>query len=711
MKNCKPCSLFLIFIISACHSEKATHIDHPDYINWNVYRGDKTSSQYSQLDQINKENVEQLQVAWTYHTGDLGERTTIQCNPIIVDGTMYVTSPQLKVIALDAATGQELWKYDPAKENKMGGVNRGITYWKEGEDERILFTAGHYLFALNVQTGQLIERFGEEGQVDLRKHLGKPLASISLSVTSPGIIYNRLLILGSALGEGYDAAPGHVRAYDIATGELAWIFHTIPEPGQPGYDTWQWMQGENYGGANAWGGFSLDEERGLVFLATGSAAFDFYGANRKGKNLYSDCIIALNAANGEHVWHYQAVHHDLWDYDLPCAPNLVTINHEGKKVAAVAQPTKMGHIILLDREKGAPLFPIEEREVPDSDVEQEEAWPTQPIPTMPEPFTRQGFSAADLTDITPEAAAYAAKEFAVMRGGPLFTPPSMEGTIMMPGTRGGAEWGGAAFDPATGILYINANEIPNILKLRKVETEVLAGASGKNLYQLNCANCHGIERQGAPPAIPALTNLANKYQKKDIVTIVAHGKGTMPAFSQFSENELSAVADFLLDKTSETMSVVQANQPETEQEVVPRYVIAGYNQFLDQDGYPAVKPPWGSLNAINLNTGKLLWKVPLGEYAELTAKGIPPTGTQNLGGVVATAGGLLFVGAAKDEKLRAFDKDTGKILWETTLPAGGYATPSTYQLNGKQYVVIAAGGGGKNGTKSGDAYVAFALPD
>jgi len=701
------CCFVLVFCIYSCELETAQN-----YSNWETYRGTKDANQYSALQQINTSNVQNLEVAWTFQTGGHTNRSTIECNPIIIGNRMYVTSPDLRIVALNAATGEELWQFNPDEQNIMGGVNRGVTYWREGDDERILFTARHLLMAVNAKTGQLMKSFGTNGRVDLRQALGVSPENVTISATSPGIIFDDLIILGSAVGEGYDSSPGHIRAYNVKTGALVWTFHTIPQPGEFGYDTWEVEDINTFGGANAWGGLSLDEERALVYAGTGSVAFDFYGGNRKGENLFANCVLALDAKTGERVWHYQTVHHDLWDYDLPCAPNLVTIQVNGKSVDAVAQPTKMGYLFLLNRETGEPLYPVEERSVPPSTIPGEEAWSTQPFPTFPYSFTQAGFSEQIFTTISDSSWNYVAEKYKQFRGGTPFLPPSTEGSLAMPGTRGGAEWSGASFDPETGILYINANEIANILRLKEVEVaspklaqnQSLKIQTGKSLYQLNCTTCHGLELEGAMPTYPPLANLEEKYKPAEIATLIQNGKGTMPAFGQFSKEELEAIAQFLL-------TAKEADEEKIEMQTTTRYVVDGYRQFRDQEGYPANKPPWGTLNAVNLNTGELEWKVPLGEFSELTKRGIPPTGTQNMGGCVATAGGLVFIGAAKDEKFRAFDKVTGEILWEYQLPAGGYATPAVYAVDGKQYVVIAAGGGGKNATKSGDSYIAFRLPD
>ncbi len=495
----------------------------------------------------------------------------------------------------------------------------------------------------------------------------------------------------------------------MRTGEIVWTFHTIPHPGEYGYDTWPADAYERIGGANAWSGLSLDTQRGIVFLPTGSAAFDFWGGNRTGQNLFANSILALNAETGERIWHFQIVHHDLWDRDLPAAPNLVTVEHDGRRIDAVAQITKSGHVFLLDRETGEPLFPVEERPFPASDLKGEETWPTQPIPTKPPPFARQRFDEADITDLSPAAHAYVLERFRAARSDGQFVPPSTQGTMIYPGLDGG-EWGGAAVDPTTGMLYVNSNEMPWILTM--VELNPQGASSGSGLYGLYCAGCHGANREGnADQTYPALTDLAVRLPEESVTQWIERGKGFMPSFGFLSQAERDALMAFLFGReepdpahgapADNRMGRAFAGSP---------YGHTGYNRFLDQDGYPAVKPPWGTLNAINLNTGEIEWTVPLGEFPELTARGIAPTGTENYGGPVVTAGGLLFIGASKDETFRAFDKDTGAILWQTHLPAGGYATPATYAVGGKQYVVIAAGGG-KMGTKSGDAYVAFALPD
>ena len=681
-----------------------------DHTGWQTYGGDKGGSRYSLLKQINRSNVSQLEVAWTYHTGDhrVDPPSTIECNPIVVDGVMYLTSPQLKVMALNAATGEEIWRFDPFDGGNARGVNRGVVYARRGDDGRILFTAGATLYALDASTGKPISEFGEDGTVDLRKGLGRDVTGLTVMASSPGIVYEDLLILGSTVSEGPGpAAPGHIRAYNVETGRQEWIFRTIPRPGSVGYETWPKDAWKRVGGANSWGGLTLDEARGMVFVPTGSPTYDFYGGNRHGKNLFGNSVIALDAATGERIWHFQTVHHDLWDYDLPAPPNLVTVHHGGEAVDAVAQVTKTGYVYLLDRDTGKPLFGVEERPMPPSHLEGEEAWPTQPIPVKPPPFARQAFTEEDITNISPEARAFVEDTLEDLRYGSPFIPPSIEGSVMMPFFNGGAEWSGASFDPETGLLYVNANDKPSILAMAETKTRALS--LGEEVYQANCATCHGLDRTGEPPMYPSLVDIEERRSQAEVAEIISTGQGRMPAFPQLSEEDKAALVAFLRGEEQPPSQGARSRPDKAESETPYRHT--GWHRFEGPDGYPAAKPPWGTLNAINLNTGEIEWKVPLGEYEELTKRGIPPTGTENYGGSIVTEGGLVFIGGSKDERFRAFDKATGKILWETTLPAGGYATPATYQVNGKQYVVIAAGGGGKNGTKASDTYVAFSLPE
>ena len=685
-----------------------------DHTTWSVYRGDSGNSAYSALDQINRENVKRLKVAWTFHTGDAdkGNRSAIQCNPIITNGLMYVTSPKLKLMALDPATGKEEWRFDPFDGSEATGVNRGVTFWEDGEDKRIFFSAGSFLYALDADDGKPVTEFGSGGKIDLREGLGRDPAKLFVQASSPGAIYDDLLIQGTALGEGYDAAPGFVRAYNARTGDIAWTFHTIPQPGEPGYNTWPAEAYKDVGGANSWAGMSVDHKRGIVYVPTGSPAFDFYGGNRKGQNLYGNCLLALEASTGKLIWYYQLVHHDLWDYDLPAPPNLLTVTHDGKRIDAVAQITKMGMVFLFNRETGQPLFPIEERPVPASALLGEEVWTTQPFPVKPPPFSRHTFTEQDITDISPESSRTVAEKIKDTKYGSIYIPPDTRGVVQFPGTRGGGEWGGAAVDPVNGIMYVNANEIPLLISMKQIEVdgqEEFLASAGRRVYTLNgCPSCHGGDRAGTN-VYPSLKKLSATRTETAVAAVLKNGKGQMPAFPNLSEEDMNALLAFLFDKTDiKNPAFTKVKNPAGKKY---RYAHSGWNVLTDHEGYPGVKPPWGTLNAIDLNKGEILWKVPLGIYPELVEKGLPPTGTQNLGGPAVTSGGLVFIGATRDKKFRAFDRDTGEILWEYDLPGGGNATPSVYQVNGKQYIVVAAGGGGRVGSESSDSYVAFTLPD
>jgi quinoprotein glucose dehydrogenase len=597
--------LFGLLLAGACgHPRPAS----PD---WRVTGGSPENTRYSELRQINRENVSQLRIAWTFHTGD--RRGEIQATPIIVDGVMYTTTPALNLVALRADSGTQLWSFDPfAGRERTLHANRGVAYWAKGDDRRIFFSAGRRLYALEASSGRPIHSFGDSGFVDLSKGLSREIGDEYVVATTPGVVYRDLLIQGTRVGEGQGSAPGDVRAYDVRTGAIRWTFRTIPHPGEFGHDTWPPDAWRTAGGANSWPGMSVDGQRGIVYIPTGSATPDFYGGDRAGANLFANTLLALDANTGKRRWHFQTVHHDVWDRDLPAAPNLVTLTRGARKIDAAAQITKSGFVFVFDRENGEPLFPIEERPAPPSDLAGEQTWPTQPIPTLPKPFARQLMADSDVTNISSGARSAALARHAKLRPSSLYMPPSREGTIVLPGFDGGGEWGGAAVDPA-GVLYVNASDVPWIAAMRE------------------------------------------------------SGKGP------------------------------------------PRYAFAGYERWRDSSGFPAIKPPWGTLSAIDLNTGEYRWRITLGEHPTLTARGIPPTGTEQYGGPIVTAGGLVFIAATMDARFRAFDSGSGKLLWETLLPAPGYATPATYAVSGKQYVVIAAGGG-KLGSATSDSYVAFALP-
>ncbi len=697
-----------IFTLFACTSSPEKKL--PDYSKWEHYGGTKDAARYSSLSQITRENVKTLKVAWTFNTGDATERSQIQTQPIVINDVLFGVSPQLHVFALQAATGKPIWRFNPFQvlggENTWAGLSRGLAYWEDGTDKRIFTSASNFLIALDAETGLPIADFGENGMVDLKKELDTKLHDFLLVSNAPGVIYQDKIIMGMRLSEGLDAAPGHIRAYNVRTGKREWIFHTIPQEGEFGNETWDPEYIDKIGGANNWAGMSLDEARGIVYVPTGSATYDFWGGYRHGNNLFANTLLALDANTGERIWHFQGVHHDMWDRDFPANANLIRIKQKGQWIDAVAQISKQGYVFVFDRVTGKPIWPIEERFTPDTELEGEVKSPTQPHPTLPEPFMRMNFTEEEILKLTPEWEKDIRSKLENVKYGNMWLPPSdKHGIVLFPGMDGGAEWGGASFDPYTQTMYINANEMPWVIKMKpNPNFENI----GERMYANYCANCHGMDRKGNPPAFPSLLALDSKYDWRSLEDLIKNGKGAMPSFSHIAENDRKVLIDFLLENKEKP----EAEKKELEggkEQLFPQYYIEGYSRLLTEDGYPGIQPPWGTLTAINMNTGKIKWQSVLGEFDELTAKGVAPTGTENYGGPVSTAGGLVFIAATKDEKIRAFDKETGSLLWEASIPASGHATPAVYEVNGKQYVVIACGGG--KGTRSGDAYVAFALPD
>jgi quinoprotein glucose dehydrogenase len=667
--------------------------------DWQVYGGNSDATHYSPLKQINRANVKQLDLAWSYDTGETGG---LQTSPLEVGGLLFGISPSQKVFAVDAATGELKWKFDSGIVGTQPA--RGLAYWAsaDNQDRRIIVGVMNFVYELNAETGKPIPSFGNDGRIDLREGLGRDVSTGSIALTSPAVVYKDLFIVGGRLPETLPALPGDIRAYEVRTGKLRWSFHTIPHPGEFGYDTWPKDAWQKSGSANNWTGMTIDQKTGIVYIPTGSAAFDFYGADRLGDNLFANCELALNAETGERIWHFQGVHHDIWDRDFPAPPVLVTLKKEGKAISAVAQTSKQGFVYLFDRANGSPLYPLETRKYPASNLKGEVAAAEQSLPTKPAPYARQRLTEDILTNRTPEAHQWAVEQFRSYRSDGQFVPLSTDrNTIIFPGFDGGGEWGGPAYDPETGVLYVNSNEMAWAVELAENTGDP---ATGKGIYQSQCTICHRDDMRGSPPLFPSLVGIRDRITQEQIKERIQKGQGRMPAFPNLTPEQVTALVQFVSEGENKELSSGQPVPP------LMRYRFSGYTRFIESQRYPAIAPPWGTLNAINLNNAEYEWKSPLGEYPELADQGMKNTGSENYGGPIVTAGGLLFIGATNyDKKFRVFDKSTGQLLWETTLPFSGNATPITYEVSGKQYVVIAAGGGKDTRSPSGGVYLAFAL--
>ena len=667
-------SVVALFFLAACAP------DVPDP-NWSVYLGDSGRQHYSELDQITRDNVDELEVAWTYDSGELrAGSSTMYTSPLIVDGVLYGLSPKLITFALNAATGEELWRHDPGL---PGAAQRGLMWWEQEGQSRLFYTAGRHLIALDPTTGNAVQAFGENGQLDLMP----PGESGYLSMTVPGVVFEDLLVFGFSTLESDGALPGSIRAFNTLTGDLVWQFNSIPRPGDAGSETWAEGTLENAGGANTWTGMTLDEERALLFVPTGSATPDFYGGRRLGDNLYANCLLALDARTGELGWHYQVMRHDIWDRDLPSPPTLVQLERGGTVIDAVAVTTKSGHLYVFDRETGESLYDVVEVATLPSSLPGEQPAPTEPVSVVA--FTRQTF---DITERSQEATDHVMDVIKDLDQRP-WAPPTLNGTLFYPGYDGGAEWGGSAFDPSNNRLILNASEIGGILRLY----EIPIGFSNRGVYARHCGSCHGVDLEGTSTG-PSLIGVVDRLGSPEVDTIIREGRGRMPTFAHLEEIERRGVLRHL-DAPETTRST---DEPSTD----VRYAHGGYVWVRDHEGLPGNTPPWGTLNSIDLATGDIVWQVPFGDYPDHEGLGF---GAESYGGPVVTAAGVIFIGATPDKKFRAYDVRNGDLLWQADLPAAAFSTPATYAVDGRQYVVIAAGGG-RMGPPSGSEYVAFSLP-
>jgi quinoprotein glucose dehydrogenase len=718
--------------------DAATAATRASNVSWTTYGGSNSDDQYSALKQINRTNAKDLKQVWFYPAGNNGFR--YGSNPLVIDGVMYVYGKNNTVVALDATTGKEIWSYDTHNPRLIS--HRGMTYWesRDRSDRRILFSMNNFLHAIDARTGKDIQSFGKDGAVDLRQGLGRePSTMRQIQSNTPGRVFENLYITGAATGEEYESPPGDLRAFDVVTGKLVWQFHTIPHPGEMGYDTWPKDAYKYVGGTNNWGEFSIDEKRGIVYFPLGSPTYDFYGADRHGMNLFSDCLLALDARTGKYIWHFQTTHHDLWDYDLMTGPKLMTIKHDGKMVDVVVQAGKNGFVYVFDRTNGKPIWPIEERPVPKTDVPGEQSWPTQPFPTHIPPFARQKFT-PDMVNpyiSDPKEREEIREQIKAARQEGIFTPPSLATTMETPGNNGGANWGSASIDPATNTYYVVSKDAPSLLHLApKPPKREIAGTpetKGMVVYLQNCQTCHGADRKGQPPAIPSLQGVMDRVGGDRVRNAVQNGMAPMPAFPDLDNADIDHLLAYLkspekANLPADVLARIMAPPKEAAEKLGPggtRYW-TGYGYMNSKEGLSAISPPWSTLTAYDMNKGEIKWQIPLGEVTELAKKGIRNTGSYwPRGGAVVTAGGLIIVGTRSDSKIHIYDKDTGKQITELKVAGGPEGIPTLYEVNGRQYIAMSAransdrrvGDQPTANAKSGDpadqkqGYYVFALPE
>ncbi|NIJ54726.1 outer membrane protein assembly factor BamB family protein [Dyadobacter arcticus] len=702
---CSAAVLVALLIGFAPRTPQPSHVED----EWNHYGHDASNNKFSPLSIINTTNVGQLKEVWSYQ--DSKDGSSILFNPLIVKGKMFAFMPSDKLVALNPETGKLIWEFSPDSTD-VSTWTRGVTFHpgKSGRQDALLFVFGSTLYSINASTGKLIQEFGEQGKVDFYTGLSVEPAMkkrVHVTANAPGVIYGDLFIVGCKVPDELPSTSGDVRAFNVNTGKMEWVFHTIPREGEFGYTTWPKHARQKNGGANCWGGMALDEKLGIVYVPTASPSFDFYGADREGENLFANCLLALDAKTGKRIWHFQTTHHDLWDRDNGSPPNLVQVKHDGKLIDGVALATKMGYVFLFDRKTGKPLFPIEEVPVPTkSDMPGEKPWPTQPIPTKPGPFSRQGFKPEYFSTITPEVTQFIKDQIAENKYNTgIYEPPGLNGSLIVPAAHGGSNWGGASFNPNSGVMFVNAVDMPWFLQLKDIKSlKKDNDESGENLFKMYCSSCHGADQKGTNFG-PDITLKVKNYVRKDLENFIKKGAEPMPSFQHLPQQQIDAITAYL--KGINAPAIAKTPVESEESGTKEPYGFSGYEFFKDPNGVPAIKPPFGTLNAIDLNSGEILWQVPLGVDKKLAAMGIKNSGLFNRGGGIATGGGLIFIGATVDQMFRAFDQKTGKLLWEKELPGNATAVPSTFSIGQKQYVTIAVSPNPGKGYHGG--YITFSL--